>query len=157
MTRWFAVLAAAFLMVSCGSAPPPAAPQAAQTEAPPKPRDETRRFPITDQVSTAVVPNHILNKDFLPGGTVAHYKKGKTEYDLFVTQFPTPTDAAIALANLEGALQGAQLIPTFGGYFGTDAGRPAFIFPKDTWIAGVIGLPQKEADPIARVLASRLN
>ena len=94
---------------------------------------------------------------FMPGGTIAHYKKGKTEYDLFVAQFPTATDASIALANWEMALQGAKLIPTFGGYFGTDAGRPAFVFPKDTWIAGVLGLPQNDADVQARILASRLN
>jgi hypothetical protein len=160
VSRWLAVAAAIFLMTGCGSAPPPA-PSQASSEAPSAsttlPKDETIRFPATDRVETHVVANHMLNKPFLPGGTMAHYKKGKTEYDLFVTQCPSATDAAIALANLEGSLQGAKLIPTFGGYFGTDAGRPAFIFPKDTWIAGVIGLPEKEADPIARTLAARLN
>ena len=74
-----------------------------------------------------------------------------------MAQFPTATDAAIALANWEMTLQGAQLVPSFGGYFGTDAGRPLFVFPKDTWLAGVVGLPQKQADLQARVLASRLN
>ena len=157
MRRISLLAAAALLLAGCGSESKPAPKPETQAEEPPKPADETRRFPIADQVSTEVVDNHILKKAFMPGGTVAHYKKGNREYDLFVAQFPTPTDAAIALANWDGALQGAKLIPTFGGYFGTDAGRPAFVFPKDKWVAGVIGLPQTEADPIARTLAARLN
>jgi hypothetical protein len=31
------------------------------------------------------------------------------------------------------------------------------VFPKDTWLAGVVGLAQKEADFEAHVLAARLN
>lgn len=160
MSGWLLAAAAISVLAGCSSAPPPApskSPSEAPSAAATLPKDETFRFPAEDRVETHVVANHMLNQTFLPGGTMAHYKNGKTEYDLFVTQFPSATDAAIALANLEGSLQGAKLIPTFGGYFGTDAGRPAFIFPKDTWIAGVIGLPEKEADPIARTLASRLN
>lgn len=160
MSRCLLAAAAISLLAGCSSAPPPAASQSSaepSSAATTLPRDETFRFPAADRVETHVVANHMLNQTFMPGGTMAHYKKGKTEYDLFVSQFPSATDAAIALANLEGSLQGAKLIPTFGGYFGTEAGRPAFIFPKDTWIAGVIGLPEKEADPIARTLAARLN
>jgi len=98
-----------------------------------------------------------MNKPFMPGGTVAYYKKGNVEYEMFVTLFPTATDAAIALANWDGALQGAKLVPTFGGYFGSDHGRPVFVLPKDRWLAGVVGLVQAQADPAARVLAARLN
>ncbi|MBZ5578789.1 MAG: hypothetical protein LAP40_19685 [Acidobacteriia bacterium] len=156
MSRVLPLCAAALLLASCGSEPKPAAPETKNVE-PIKPRDETRRFPLDGQVETRVVENHLLDKVFLPGGTMAHFKKGGAEYDLFVAQFPTATDAAIALAHLEGDLKGAHLIPSFGGYFGTDAGRPIFVFPKDTWIAGVIGLPEKQADPEARVLAAHLN
>lgn len=157
MTRRLLLATTAVLLASCGSESKPPAQTEAKTEEPPKPADETRRFPTADQVSTEVVNNHIMNKPFMPGGTIAHYKKGTTEYEMFAAQFPTPTDAAIALANWDGALQGAKLVPTFGGYFGTDAGRPVFVFPKDRWIAGVVGLPQAQADPAGRVLAARLN
>ena len=157
MTRFLLLATTAVWLAGCGSEPKPAAKTEVKAEEPPKPTDETRRFPVADRVSTQVVNNHIMNKAFMPGGTVAHYKKGATEYDMFVVHFPTSTDAAIALANWDGALQGAKLVPTFGGYFGSDSGRPVFVFPKDTWVAGVVGLPQAQADPAARVLASRLN
>jgi len=157
MRRMLLAALAAVMLASCGSQPQPAASTEAQPAEPAKPRDETRRFPLDGQVSTKLVTGHMLNKPFLPGGTMAHFKKGTKEFDMFVTQFPTATDASIALANFEGALEGAHLIPTFGGYFGTDGGRPIFVFPKDTWIAGVIGLPEKEADSEARVLAAHLN
>jgi hypothetical protein len=157
LTRRLLLAATAVWLASCSSESKPAAPTEVKTEEPAKPADETRRFPSAGQVSTQVVNSHILNKSFMPGGTIAHFKKGNTEYDMFVVQFPTATDAAIALANWDGALQGAKLVPTFGGYFGTDAGRPVFVFPKDKWVAGVVGLPQAQADPAARVLAARLN
>ena len=52
---------------------------------------------------------------------------------------------------------GAKLVPSFGGYFGQDNGRPVFVFTKNAWIAGVVGLPEKQADTEARTLAGRLN
>ena len=157
MKRLLLLGAVAACLAGCGSESKPAAKTEVKTEEPQKPADETRRFPSADQVSTEVVNNHMMNKLFMPGGTIAHYKKGATEYDMFVVHFPTSTDAAIALANWDGALQGAKLVPTFGGYFGSDGGRPAFVFPKDTWVAGIVGLPQAQADPLARILAARLN
>ena len=152
-----ACLVLAFLLASCGSEPKQANPEPAAQGETSKPKDETRRFPVTDQVDTKVIGNHLLGKSFMPGGTVAHYKHGKTEYDMFVAEFPTATDAAIAMANWDGALQSPQLVPSFGGYVGTDAGRPLFVFPKDKWVAGIVGLPQKDADLQARTLAARLN
>lgn len=156
MRVWLA-FAAALALAGCGSDNKPDVHVADKAAEAPKPKDETRRFPVADQVDTKVVEKEILGKHFMPGGTMAHYKKGKTEYDMFVAEFPTATDAAIAMANWDGALQGAQLIPTFGGYFGTDGGQAVFVFPKDKWVAGIVGLPQKEADTQARILAARLN
>ncbi len=93
----------------------------------------------------------------MPGGTLAHYKKGKLEYDLFAAQLPSPTDAAILLLDWKKALNDAKLIPSFGGYFGGDSGRPVFVFVKGSWIAGTAGLSEKQADAQARLLAAELN
>jgi len=93
----------------------------------------------------------------MPGGTLAHYKKGKTEYDMFAARLSSPEDAAILLLDWKKVLADAKLIPSFGGYFGQDAGRPVFVFAKGSWIAGIAGLPEKQADQQARILAAELN
>jgi hypothetical protein len=145
-------------LASCGSPPKPAAKQepAKKAEAP-KPRDETRRFPMANLVDTKVVKDHILGKSFMPGGTIAHYKKGKIEYDMFVVKMPSALDAATVLPDWNKVLTGTKLVPSFGGYFGQDEGKPVFVFTKGDWVAGIVGLPEKDADLQARGLASRLD
>lgn len=157
--RYSLVLLSISLLTSCGSVPSSTTtPSAAVTPTPaPKPTDESRRFPLENQTGTEVVNDHLLGKPFMPGGTLAHYKKGKTEYDMFVAQLPSPTDAAINLLDWSKALTNAEMIASFGGYAGQDNGRPVFVFTKGPWVAGIAGLPQKQADAEARVLASRLN
>ena len=157
MSRLVLAAPAILVMACCSSDTRKPAAEPVQKADIRKPKNETRRFPSAGQVDTTVVDNHLLGKGFMPGGTIAHYRRGATQYDLFVAEFPSSTDASIALANWEMSLQGAKLIPTVGGYFGTDRGLPVFVFPKDTWLAGVVGLAQKEADFEARVLAARLN
>ena len=146
------------LLAGCSSQPAqqPAPAAAVKAEAP-KPLDETRRFPKTDMVDSKVIDKELMGKTFMPGGTLAHYKKGKTEYDMFVCQFATPTAAAVVLPDWRNALTDAKFEASFGGYFGQDAGKPVFVFTKGTWLAGVSGLPEKEADLEARTLATRLN
>jgi len=153
------LLSAAFLVVtvSCSSPPKPAASEAAKNVAPPAPEDESTRFPTANLVKTEVVNKALMSKPFMPGGTRAHYKKGKREYEMFVAKLPTPTDAAILLLDWKKALADAKLIPSFGGYFGKDTGRPVFVFSKGAWIAGVAGLSEKEADLEARTLAAHLD
>ena len=142
------------LLSSCASEPKPSPPPKAAAR---RPSDESRRFPQTDLVDTKVVESQLLGKSFMPGGTLARYKKGATEYEMFVTKLPSAMDAAILLPDWSKALTGAKLVPSFGGYFGQDAGRPVFVFAKTVWIAGVVGLSEKEADTQARTLAGRLN
>jgi hypothetical protein len=98
----------------------------------------------------------LMGKTFMPGGTVATYKKGKTEWTLFVAQCPNAIDAAIRLPDWRKALTNAKLEASFGGYFGQDGGAPVFVFAKGAWIAGVKGLPEKDADAQARLLAAKL-
>ncbi len=154
--RYFQLLALSLLLAACGSrsAPPPTA--SVQKAPPPKPADESRRFPLADRVDTRVVEDHLLDKQFMPGGTIAHYKKGKAEYDMFVAQATGGQDASSLLLDWSSALKDAKFVASFGGYFGEDSGRPVFVFSKGNWIAGVSGLPQKDADLAARGLATRI-
>jgi hypothetical protein len=145
------------LTTSCSSPPKPAASEPAKSVAPQKPADESVRFSTANLVKTEVVDTALMGKSFMPGGTLAHYKKGKKQYEMFVAKLATPTDAAILLLDWKKALADAKLIPSFGGYFGKDAGRPLFVFAKGAWIAGVAGLSEKEADLEARTLAAHLD
>jgi len=151
------VLVFAGLLASCGSSPKPSAAEAPQKAEAPKPEDESILFPKENLVDTKVVDQNLMGKSFMPGGTVARYKKGKVEYEMFVTKLPTALDAAILLPDWQKALTGSKLIPTFGGYFGDDVGHPVFVFSKGAWIAGVAGLSEKEADLQARTLAAQLD
>jgi hypothetical protein len=124
---------------------------------PPKPADESRRLPKTNLVRSEVVPTHIMSKTFMPGGTVGHYKKAKSEYEMFIAKLASPTAAAIALSDWRKTMTSPKLVASFGGYFGDDGGKPAFVFTKGAWVAGVRGLPQSEADLQARVLAGQIQ
>lgn len=149
------VAAFAALLLSCGSGPKPA-PPASKAETP-RPRDESHRFPAPNLVDTKVVDRDLMGKPFMPGGTLARYKRGRTGYEMFVAKLPTPNDAAMLLPDWRNALAGAKFVPSFGGYFGQDSGRPVFVFCKNAWIAGIAGLPEKEADLQGRILAARLD
>lgn len=128
----------------------------ARTETP-KPLNESHRFPKANLIGTEVQDKELMGKTFMPGGTLARYKKGAIGYELFVARLPSATDAAILLLDWKKALADAKLVPSFGGYFGEDAGRPVFVFSKGSWIAGVAGLPEKQADAQARLLAAELD
>ena len=147
--------ALAAVLTSCGSdAKPPVA--ATKAEAP-KPADESSHLPKAGLVESHVVDTELLGKKFMPGGTIGHYKLGKSEFDMFVAKLPSAQDAAFLLPDWSKALANAALVPSFGGYYGDDGGRGVFVFTKGAWIAGVSGLPQKEADLQARALAGMLR
>jgi len=147
----------AVLLTCCGGEPKAAVSSEPAKTAVAKPADETRRFPITDRVDTQVIDDHLLDKAFMPGGTLARYKKGKKEYSMFVAKLRAAQDAAFLLLDWNKALTGSKVEPGFGGYFGQDGTRPVFVFSKGAWIAGVAGLPEKEADLAARTLAAHLD
>jgi hypothetical protein len=155
--RFSVVASLTMFLVSCGSSPNQPAPSAPPKAEAPKPSDESRHLPKANLVDSKVVDKELLGKPFMPGGTLGHYKKGKTEYDVFIARLPTPLDSAILLPDWSKALAGSKLVPSFGGYFGFDAGRPVFVFTKGVWIAGIAGLTEKEVDAPARILASQLN
>src|SRR5580658_6232420 len=153
--RTLAVAVFAIVLSSCDSKPTPAPPTEAPKPA--KPPDESRRFTKVNQIDTIVVEKQLLGKPFMPGGTLAQYKKGKTEFDMFVAKMASPTEAALILPDWKKALTDAKYEASFGGYYGHDAGRPMFVFTKGAWIAGIAGLPEKDADAEARKLAKMLD
>jgi hypothetical protein len=154
--RTLTVAAFVILLSSCDSKPPEPKAEVKPAEAP-KPPDESRRFSKVNLIDTIVVDKQLLGKPFMPGGTLAQYKKGKTEFDMFVAKTASPTDAALILPDWKKLLADAKYEASFGGYYGHDAGRPMFVFTKGAWIAGIAGLPEKDADAEARKLAKMLD
>ena len=147
--------ALAAVLSGCGSdAQPPALPKKLEAVKPP---DESRHLPKAGLVESHVVDRELLGKSFMPGGTIGHYKSGKSEFDMFVAKLPAAQDAAFLLLDWNKALANSKLVPSFGGYFGDDGGKPVFVFSKGAWIAGISGLSEKDADVQARALAVMLN
>jgi hypothetical protein len=135
----------------------PARKQAKKAAAPlVKPKDESRRFPLKDRVKIEIVDNHILGKDFMPGGNLAEYKRGGTTYQQFLVETESPQVAALLLYEYKGVLPDAKYLAHMGAYFGKDGDQPVLVFQKDKWLAGIVGLPQKDADLVARDFAARL-
>ena len=103
-----------------------------------------------------VVQRELLGKAFMPGGALARYQKGKDAYEIFLGKLPTPTDSAIVLAHWEQVLRNLKEVRSLDAYYGVDANRPIYVFAKGPRVAGIAGLPEKEADQQARILAGRL-
>ena len=112
---------------------------------------------MADQVSMRLVDNHVLGKDFLPGGNVAEYKREGKKYELFLVRSKSAEDAALLLFDFKGHLRDAKYLPHMGGYFGMDGSTPVYLFQKGPFLAGFVALAEKEADPLARQFAARLN
>jgi len=150
------LLLPALLLFGCASETKPAAAPAVAKKAV-KPSNESRYFPVANRVTTRLVEDHLLGHDFLPGGNIAHYKAGKQEYDLILIKTKSATEAAVLLLDYKNKLESPKLIAHFGGYFGKDGEKPAFLFAKNEWFCGIIGLPMAEADTLARDFAIRFN
>lgn len=146
------------LLAGCSSAPAP--PK--QAEAPPPPpapppvKDDTGLLLAQNRVSASVVKDHLFGKQVLPGGTLGEYEDKGKKYQIFIMETTSSQNAAILLLDFKGTLTEPAYIAYMGGYFGTDAGTPVYVFAKLQYLAGVVGLPEDLADPIARQLAARL-
>ena len=155
-SKWWLAGALAVLS-SCGSPPPKEMAQNAPAAAPVKPPDESRRFPLADQVSIRLVDDQVLGKDFLPGGNVAEYRRKARTYQQFLVRAKSPEAAALLLFDFKGHLRDAKFLPHMGGYFGMDGAAPVYMFQKASFLAGFVGLTEKDAEPLARQFATRLN
>ena len=153
----FFVVAMTVLLSSCSTAPAPSSSKkVVHVEAPP-PREEWYRFPKAEMVETKLVETELMGKPFMPGGTLGRYKKGDTQYEMFICRLSSPDDATLLLAEWRAVLANPKPVNAFGGVIGEDSGRPVFVFLKGHWIAGVAGLPQKDAEPRASLLAAYLD
>jgi hypothetical protein len=142
----------ALLLMGCGSAPE----KKAEAPAPPPVKDDTALLLPLHRTSAKVVPDHLLGKTALPGGTIGDYDAGGLKYQLFIIETDSAQDAAILLLDLKATLKDPAYIAYMGGYFGTDAGGQVYVFAKAKYLAGVVGLAEDRADPIARQLAAQL-
>ncbi|HEX4134183.1 MAG TPA: hypothetical protein VHY84_06135 [Bryobacteraceae bacterium] len=151
--RRLALMAIGCILIGCGS------PPEKKAEAPPPPppvKDDTALLLPLNRTSAKVVPNHLLGKDALPGGAIGDYDANGLKYQLFIIETDTAQDAAILLLDLKATLKDPAYIAYMGGYFGTDASGTVYVFAKAKYLAGVVGLAEDQADPIARQLAARL-
>lgn len=154
------VLMTALVLVGCGSAPEPAAEKKAEVkpaEAKPKPvRDHTSVLPTEGQMSAKVSQENLLGMKSLPGGSIGDYKaKGKT-YQMFLIEADNNEKAAMILFNAKAEMKDPTFVASFGGYFGEFNGQKVFLFSKKYYVAGVVGLDQKDADAMGRILAGQI-
>ena len=145
------------MLAGCSSAPEKKAeaPPALTNVAPPV-KDNTAQLLPLNRTSAKVVPNHLLGKDALPGGTIGDYDVDGSKYQLFIIETDSAQSAGILLLDLKATLKDPAYLAYMGGYYGTDAGGPVYVFAKAKYLAGVVGLAEDKADPIARQLAQRL-
>jgi hypothetical protein len=155
--RKYSLAGALAILCACSGSPPKEQLQTHVAATPAKPPDESRRFPLTDRVNMRLVDDHLLGKDFLPGGNVAEYRnKGKT-YQQFLVHSKSAETAALLLFDFKSHLRDAKYLPHMGGYFGMDGAAPVYMFQKGVFLAGFVGLAEKEADVLARQFAARIN
>jgi hypothetical protein len=154
-------LTAALLLAGCGAPAPrqdaanaDAAPAATKA---PMPAPEDRRFPVEGRGEVTQTADPLYGKKFLTGGNIAKYKRGASEFELFLIKSSNPSAPASMMFEYKGALTGAKFIAHFGGYAGKDGDTEVFLFSKGNWLAGIRGLPLAEADLLARDFASRLD
>jgi hypothetical protein len=157
---WLA-LAACLALVGCGGgsesaktgSPEPVARKAAAKA----PADETRRFPADGREAVEPVAAPLFGKDFLPGGNIAVYKKAGKSWKQFVIKNDDGGQTAVLLGKFKDSLKDPKFVAHMGGYFGMDGDQPVFVFPKGRWLAGTVGLAEKEADTAGRIMALRLD
>ena len=122
----------------------------------PAPKDLAGKFLLTNQVKMELVPDHLLGKDFMPGGNLADYKTTSSDYQMFLLQTSDARAAAFILLDWKSAMPAAKYLAHMGGYFGTDQGKPLYVFAKGPYLAGIVGLPEAKADAEARRFAAKL-
>ena len=157
MTRFGMALIFTAAFWGCGGPGAPTGETKKPAVAAPKPPDESRRFPADGRVKVDLVETHLLGKQYLPGGNLAEYERAGKKFKMFLAVTATPDAAAFLMLDFKNDLADAKYVSHMGGYFGRDGDQPVFVMQKGKYLAGVVGLDEKEADMAARDLAARLN
>ncbi|MDZ7639866.1 MAG: hypothetical protein U5J83_16715 [Bryobacterales bacterium] len=118
--------------------------------------DVSRYFPKEKQTGVEFVEDQLLGIAALPGGNIAEYNRGGKRYQQFMLKAPSAALAAVCLADIKSAMTNPKFVASFGGYFGELDGKPAFVFTKNEYVTGFIGLSRDEADAEGRVAAARI-
>jgi hypothetical protein len=147
------------LLLALGACSVPSEQPEAKKEAEPAPRpaDETRRFPMQDRVNVEIAEGHLLSNELLPPGNLAEYSSGGITYHLFLGEAKSGEAAALIMFDYKNTFANPKLLPHMGGYYGIDGDQPVYLFVKGKWLAGIVGLEEAEADPLARAFAARLD
>ncbi|MDQ6704469.1 MAG: hypothetical protein M3Z85_00755 [Acidobacteriota bacterium] len=143
-----------FMLCFEGCGGPTPKPPATEKVEPKAPADETALFPFTDLIDSRVVPDRLLGKSFLPGGTIADYKAG---YQLFAIRMESAQKASFVLLDFRKDLANPKYLAHMGGFFGLDRDKPLYVFAKGPVVAGVVGLPYEKADIVARQFAVKIR
>jgi hypothetical protein len=144
-------------LTGCSGPSQPAAQKKTVKAVHPRPTDQRWKFPQRDQVGAQLVADNLLGKDFMPGGNLAEYETKGKRYQLFLVRAGSSNEALGLLLELKQGLSEPKFVPHMGGYSGKDGERPFYTFQKGPYLAGVIGLPEVEADLLGRDFAARLN
>jgi hypothetical protein len=119
--------------------------------------DLSSLLPTKGLKHSGIVMDHIGGLRKLPGGTLGDYETGGKKYQVFLIDAGGNQAAAFLLLDAKADLTNPEYLASFGGYFGASADRPVFVFAKGRYLAGIVGLPKDQADPIARTLGARLR
>ena len=144
-------------LAGCSSTPEPTPSAAPAPAAPAEVKNHTSLFPDAGKVSAVVVPDHILDMKALPGGSLAEYNVKGRKYQEFIIDTDSAQTAAFMMLDVKAQLKDPQYISWMGGYFGIYGDKPVYCFSKLHYVAGVVGLAEDKADPIARTLAAQLD
>src|SRR6185437_1042417 len=145
-------------LAGCSSAPetPPTPAPTAKTEPAPV-KNHTSLFDDAGKINATVVPDHILGMQTLPGGSYAEYDLKGVKYQEFIVDTDSNSQAADELVDMKHEMAkdpAPEYLSHIGGYFGTYQGKPLYVYAKLHYLAGVVGLPEDKADPLAIKLAA---
>lgn len=122
-----------------------------------KPDDLSHLFSSSGREKVELVDGNLLGKDYLPGGNLVEYRKQGVRFQQFLIRASTPGKAMFLMMDLKNDLVNTKFVPHLGGYFGLDGSNPVLVMQRGRSLAGVVGLPERDADNILREFAQRLD